>query len=128
MRTLGRIPRARCERACRWRYQPRRGRSWLSASLEVDGGAPLSPGQDDPEKAAFRFLALQFDAAAVRRDRPQRDGETEARAARFPGPAGVRPVEALEDPLVVRGRNPRAGVLHLDRGLPGSGRLGPDVD
>src|SRR5689334_12693614 len=98
---------------------------------EVDGGAPLSPGrrgpaaprsgdagQDDPEEAALGFLALQLDAAAVRRDRPARDGETESRAARFPGASGVDPVEALEDPLLMRDRDSRSGVLHLDRGLP----------
>src|SRR6267378_8679096 len=90
--------------------------------------APLCPGQDDAEKAALGFLALELDAAVVRRDRPESDGETQAHAARIPGTAGVRPVKALENPLAMRRRDPRAGVLHFDRGLPGSGCLGADID
>src|SRR5258706_11222914 len=100
----------------------------LPASLELDGGAPLCPGQADPEKASLGFLAFELDAAAVRSDRPESDGQAEARAARFSGAIGVHPVEALEDPLVMCAGNPRAGVLYLDRGLPGGGRLGSDLD
>jgi len=67
-------------------------RHWTARS-----SGPFPPSgdarQNDPEKAALRFLALQFYAAAVRRDCPARDGETEPDAARFSGSKRVHPIK-----------------------------------
>src|SRR5882672_2787879 len=89
-------------------------RSSCCTGSRSSSGSPR--GQNDPKEAAPGFLALELDAAAVRRDRPARDGQTEPGAG-FTGAAGFRAVEALEDPLAVRGRDSGPRVLHFDRGL-----------
>src|SRR5262245_35282930 len=75
--------------------------------------------QDDPEHTPLALLALQLDATSVRLDGPACDRETEPDAPHSSRAAHVDPVEALEDPLPMHGRNSRTGVLNVDHALPG---------
>src|SRR5207245_7407180 len=76
-------------------------------------GPPL-PRQRDSDRAPLTFLALDIDAAAVRSDRPASEREAQTGPALLARPPLVDPVEALEDPLAVRGRNPGTLVDNVD--------------
>src|SRR4051812_23208877 len=107
LRRLTRNPRAMARSSSMTRTRPmRRG----SCSPIRSAGR----GDLDAEGAAFSFLALHLDAAAVRLDDPLGDGEAEARALGVAREEVVRPVEALEDALALMRPDPDAVVRDLD--------------
>ena len=70
-------------------------------------------GQRERERAPLAELAVDPDPAAVQLDEPLREREAEPGALALRGP-GVGLLELLEDPLVIFGGDPGAGVGHRD--------------
>src|SRR5687767_6473217 len=92
----------------RTRGPPRSGaRSGSGAGM--DGSEEL--GQLDDEAGALAGLALDADRAAMRLDDLPRDVQAEAEAA--VGARRDRPLEAVEDPVELLGRDADAVVAHL---------------
>src|SRR5437870_3840025 len=112
------------------------GLSWPSPSGAESSHAPAfwiltflsGTGKNNPEQRATPLEAFQFDAPTVCLHRPASDGQTESRAAGLPRPGMIDTIEALEDPLVVRGGDAGAGVLHFDHRIAANGRCGSDTD
>src|SRR5437870_878721 len=83
--------------------------------------------QDDSKQGASSLFTFHFDATAVGFDGPSGDGQAEADTAGVPRAGVVHAVEALEDPLAMRGGNPRARVPHFDDRILAAGARG-DTD
>ena len=56
--------------------------------------------------------------SAVRLNRPASDCEPQSDPALFPRAASVDAIEAIENTMPMRGRNPRSRVSYLDHGPP----------
>src|SRR6185369_7752627 len=70
--------------------------------------------QDHPEQRAASYHALELDSPSARFHGPPCDRQTEPGAARVSRPGLVDAIEALEDPLVIRRRDPGARILDFD--------------
>ena len=66
----------------------------------------------------MRPIACEFDLSAVRLNRPASDCEPQSDPALFPGAASVDAIEAIENTIPMRSRNPRSRVSYLDHGPP----------
>lgn len=66
----------------------------------------------DRERAAGAGRALHYERAVVGGHDRARDGEAEPGATGVAGARGIEPDERLEDPLRIRGIDPRTGVAH----------------
>src|SRR5215469_3108383 len=75
----------------------------------------------------MRPIACEFDVSAVRLNRPASDCEPQSDPALFSRAASVDAIEAIENTIPVRGRNPRSRVSYLDRG-PAARRTHFDCD
>src|SRR5262245_46890638 len=72
--------------------------------------------EHDPEQASIRPFACEFDVSAVCLNCPASDCEPQSKPAFFPGAARVDAIEAIENTIPMRGRNPWSRVSYLDHG------------
>src|SRR4051812_23944127 len=68
--------------------------------------------QLEDKTAPLAELAEDSNGAAVHLGNMFYDGKAEPDALRFPAELGANPIKALEDSLVLRGRNARAVIFH----------------